>query len=94
MAHRDFDNGYSLSIIADGYGSERGLLEVLLFATESQKDISDDATLRAAGLGINPQGWLTHRAVETISDKVKALPALLQAEKLRQGAWRHVIDPV
>ena len=66
FARHTFDNGYTASVITDGYGEERGLLEVaVLWGGDLCYDtpITDDVL-----------GSLTHSEVEDVLDRIAALP--------------------
>ena len=66
-ARHTFPNGYGVSIITDGYGSDEGLLELAVLHNDRlcySTPITDDVL-----------GYLTPADVERIMGEVEALPA-------------------
>jgi hypothetical protein len=70
MAKQFFSNGYGVSVIAHGYGSDDGLYELAVIkGTEGDwglcytTPITDDVL-----------GWLTEADVDNYIEQVKALP--------------------
>jgi hypothetical protein len=63
-----FSNGYGVSVVDHGYGSEKGLLEVAVLDSEGELCYSTPITS-------NVIGWQTPEQVLKIVEAIKALPA-------------------
>jgi hypothetical protein len=78
----DLDNGWTVSIISDGYGSKQGLKEALV----SDEQGEGVAGVIPGGDGLGLYGWLDGRAVGMLLLRASTLAAI------SDGGSRYVED--
>ena len=67
----DLPNGLHVSIITDGYGSEKGLYEAMVWSDDDVIDPPNDLVTEGDGLGI--YGWLSPAKLGLLMERAAKL---------------------
>ena len=84
--HRYFDNGWGVSVIGHGYGSDHGRLELAVLDSRDRIHYHNPV---AKG---DVQGWLTQEQVDAMCEEIAAFdpdPAVVEAAYLADNPSRY-----